>query len=265
MTRRVLILGNSHLAALKSGLDRRPERWPDIAFTMVGGPIPVLQEMEVRGRRLTGWTDRAREAISAFTGGPEVDLTGHDAVVVAGTQVAVSRLIGIARHMAWADMPSLGPSPDIARVRRLFVSAPAVRRTAEAVLEASCGVRLARRMVQDSGLPVIVASQPRPSARVLDHPKSKVGHILGVMDRGDGEVLSRLFEEAAEATVTAAGARFLPQPPETIRDHVLTELRFSLGAVRLKAEGGQSQPRDDVLHANGRYGWRVLDQIAAAL
>ena len=265
MTRRVCLIGNSHLAALRDALTRNPDAWPDVAFTCVGGHGETLLETQCVDGVLRPQTQDAREAFEQFGGVSEVVLDGFDAVVVAGCQVACARAGALYRRARWYGLPSMATCRDWGGGPWALVSEPGFAATLRDMLQETLGLRLLARLRAGSNARLFLASQPRLTSQVRtqsDHPLSINNHIIAA---GDGAAVSAIFESTVTKLVSELGATFLSQPSQTITDDLLTADPFTVGAVRLTRAGRSPQPREDLLHANATYGRLVLDQIAAQL
>lgn len=263
--RRVLFLGNSHLAALREAWRTAAAgRWPFEAH-FVGAHRDLLLQTEVTGGRLRPVTTPAREAFRRLGGVTEVALGEYDAVVVAGCMVAMPQAAAVYRDARWPGLPSLAGETDIATLEPRLLSRSAVLATLAANLGERLGPKLAARLRTGTDAPILLASQPRLAARAKGTPRPTTRSYLLALRNGDAASLSALFDEAAAIAAAQAGAGFLPQARATIDDHIFTAERFVEGATRLTQQGGAPQPKDDILHANAAYGATVLDQVAAAL
>ncbi len=265
MSRRILMLGNSHLAAPRLAGKRWPDRWPDLEITAIGGGVPVLEDLRVDNGVLRGEHARTDEVMDSFVGADHLSLDGIDAVVIVGAQMGPIRLIELPTHCTWPGRPSLARVPDLASMERVLTSDRLIRTAARDAIESSTAIRLARRLGPATGLPILICSQPRPSAALMQRPRSAFRRVRRLVESGEGAVLSDLFEETAEAAVCDAGARYLPQPSRTIKDAIMTVPRFANGAQKLRPGGARPQPADDLLHGNDVYGAQVMDQITGAV
>lgn len=263
--RRILMLGNSHLAAIRSGHALRPKRWPGLQITMVGAKVPTLLDLTIRDDRLIGTSPAATAAIRVFTGAPTVDLRTIDAIFVVGAQLALPRLLDLYFQAAWPGLPSVAKAADLSGLKRVLMSRNAVEGVAIRIISQAAALRLAHRFRQSTDIAIHVISQPRTAEAVLKRPAKGLGRLVSPISNADAAGLSALFEEAAHLAAENVGAIYLHQPPETVSQHVLTQTRYTKGALKLRADHDRAQPSDDVLHANGRYGRRVLDQISLRL
>lgn len=262
---KLCVLGNSHLAAVRSAWVDNPENWPGIAPQFVGAHKGLLLETKVINGWLRPSTPAAKDAFARLGGGSGVLLRDFDAFVVTGCLVALSLSISVYRRLHWVGLASVGRSQDLASDPKLLVSQRAALETMRAKFSERLGPRLVAHLRRHTTAPIFLTSQPRVSAALLESfdpttQAHRVAHLAG-----DGRGVSDLSEHAAQRAVKAAGGRYIPQPDNTIVDHIMTNPDYMTGAVRLTAKGNQPQPAKDLRHANARYGARVLDQICEAL
>ena len=263
MTRRVLILGNSHLACLREAWAAEPSRWPRLEATFLGAHKDLLLRTAVEGGRLRPATDAARAAFLRVNGTEEADLGACDAIIIVGCMIATATAALARRDMRWPGLPSLDALGDLAAMEATLVSRPAARAAVAAALGARLGAALARHLGPHVAAPIWLACQPRISAAAHERPLPTTRGTLAAIAEGDGEALSWLHEDAARDAAQASGAGYIPQPEATVQDHLLTARPYMDGAHRLGPRPGLPQPRDDLMHANARYGALMLDAIAA--
>jgi len=264
MTRRLLVLGNSHLAALADGWRAQPGRWPGVELRFVGAHGERLLETELRDGTLRPASAAAAQDFARLGGGEGVALAGYDGIIIAGAMVALASAAALWREMRWVGLPSLAAEPDLATMAPALVSRQAAQAALVARLSARLGLRLAARLRAGCDLPIWIASQPRVSETILDRPRPATRAHAEALRLGDGAALSAWFDTAATIAARQAGAAFVPQPPATITRDILTARRFTRGATRLAARPGLAQPGDDILHANGAWGAQMLDAVLGA-
>lgn len=262
---RICLFGNSHLAALRDGWAAHPGRWPGLAPTFVGAHRNHLMETAIRDGRLVPVTQAAQEAFRRLGGVDSVDLAAYDGFVIAGCQIGLHSAAVAWRDMRWTGLESVAACPDLALMRPRLVSRPAARETLAARLSARLGLAFARHLRSATDRPVWLCSQPRVSAAILATPRRSTASHAEALRLGDAPGLSALFEDAAALAAARAGAVFVPQPPQTVQDHILTALPYVEGASRLAARPGLPQPPDDIMHANAAFGALMLDAVAARM
>lgn len=266
MTTRLLILGNSHIRALRDALSDAPEKWDSLDVTTFGFRGAAVPEIAVDGGALVPTGDFARQQFEALNQGQSsCALGGYDAIVVAGFDFKPLDAVALSRAATWPGLPSLSAAEDIATLRQTMMSEGGARAALESAL-AHCDASRLVRMIRDATeADVFVVPCPRLNvkAKWTDVPRF-FGHGRAIK-QGDAETLGRMWEQAARRVCRQIGARYLPQPRETISEHLLTSSDFmAQGTVTLPtAKGPRKVP--DLTHANGAYGALVLQRLRKKL
>ncbi|SHI65103.1 hypothetical protein [Wenxinia saemankumensis] len=261
---KVLVFGNSHLAALKSAWEggHRPAG-TGMEATFVGAHKGLLLQAEVTDGVYRPASAAAAQALSRLGAPRDVRLADYDLIVIAGAMVSLAQATILWRDARWPGLPSLERAADVAAPGPTLISQEAALASLCGALGEKLGPRLAAMLSAATDVPIRIACQPRYSAAVRAAPRPTTRSLAAAERAGDGAALAALFDRAAAGAAAAAGAGYLPQPPETVEADLYTGLAWMDGAVRLAARPGLPQPGDDVLHANARYGALVLDQVAA--
>ncbi len=278
--RRALVLGNSHIAAVKGAHEREaalwPGRWSGLAPEFAGGHGDALAMLEVRDGRLLARTEAARQNLQRLNRRAEWALAEYDAFIVVGCQLGIYRALMPYRSARFLGLPSMAERAAERAAERGAARVPvsrvpvsramfdlAVREGVRQTLGGALALRLVAGLrAAGLGAQVIVAEQPRPSFDCRRERRRFAG-LLQAHRLGDGAVLTEVFEAAAAAALP--GITFLAQPVQTRHGGMFTRPRFSAGSVRLTASRRITHPEDDFIHANADYGALVLDQVAAAL
>lgn len=254
---RVLVLGDSHAACLMEAW--RAGGWGgrhQVAFFArpAGRPFPhVIGD----GRVAAG-----SEAFAVFLAGlgqaAEHALAAQDAVVIVGCGVSLfpmAQVLGVYRVLGW---PEKAPDEE-----RPALSEAVLRVAMAEALEASAAARMAAELRADpamAGKTVHLLPQPFPSERLMRSGGKAGGGVRRAVRRGLGKAMGDVFLEEVEGFAARAGLQLHVQPPETVRRGCLTADSFTEGARRL-VNLAQSQPTEDILHANAAYGRLMLRQI----
>lgn len=263
---RVLFLGNSHLAALREAHVRDPDRWPGVTATFIGAHKDLLLQTTVGYGRFQAATPAATAAFRKLNGIDGVDLGDVDHIVICGCLVAVSVAASLWRDARWPALPSVQRADDLAGAGPVLISDAAAKAGLAGALASRLGLHLIRHLRSGTDLPITLSSQPRSSAAIATKSRVHTRAQNALLTAGDAAQVSALFDAAAAAACAQAGASWLPQPPQTIAQDILTDIAFMRGATRLTRDPGTApQPLDDVSHANAAYGATVLDQVAGVL
>lgn len=259
MTTRICLFGNSHIAALRSA--RAPSGRRDrLRIDMVGAHGEGLMETRVEDGILVPTTPGAAHAFRRFGGGDGIDLEAYDAFGIVGCQVSIAQAVARYRHARWVGMAALAQEEDLATMGPRLISRAFFMEDLAHRLSETLGGRFADHLRQSTSKPIVIISQPRPSVRVLQSALPRHRPFASAVKMGDARLLSAVFEESARTMAAAVTARFIPQPVETIEDHITTGRDWTDGALRL-SESDKPQPEEDTLHANATYGAEVLKSL----
>lgn len=251
--RRVCFLGNSHLAAVKLGLDlaRRQGLLGEVVIETFGARWRSLTDTRIED----GWLVPASEAVArsfAWTSGGQtrLRLDAYETIYLVAGRSPYSLL---------NYMPAgLLPPP----------SGPMFRAVARGWTESwapAFGRQLARAL---GGGGVVFVGQPEPA---LDGRRQAWYRALLEEDgRPHPARVGRLREvqAAIRAAVAATphGFAALPPPPPACLDElgVYTRAEFLRGAVRLTEAMDEAQPETDRIHMNAAYGLALLRHLGLA-
>ncbi len=266
MTARVLMIGNSHIRALRDALAEDPGRWDGLTVDTFGFRGAAMPGIEVSNGRLRAVGDFARQQFEGLNEGrTDCAITGYDALVVVGFDFKPLDAVALARAAVWPGLPSLAEVEDLATMRQTLISAPAARAALDGSLETCDAARLVRALRAEVDCSIFLIACPRLSQRAkwTDVPRF-FGHGRAIRT-GDAPVLDKLWDRSARDVCQRIGARFLPQHPETVFSHVLTRQDYMVDAeVTLPtAQGPRRVP--DMTHANAAYGALMLDRLAVKM
>lgn len=269
---RGLVLGNSHIAALKAAHRRDPGR---ISCTVdfAGGHGDTLASFTEDGGVFAAREPAARDNMMRLNGRLDYLVEDYDFFVITGCGLSVFNAIALYRGARHLGLPSM------ARAEAALKGAddPGWRLVSRANWDAALraailgtlGGRLVKRLAQAAergggGQKVIAVVQPRPSELCRAEPRRFAGFLRAEVS-GDDAALAAGFEAAVQAAL-APFATVLIQPGNTCAGALFTAVAYSAGSLRLAPEGeAVPHPPTDFLHANPDYGALVIDQIAAAL
>ncbi len=265
MTRRLLMIGNSHVIALRDAFDAAPQRWPGIEIAYLGFRGSAAAETRLKNGAICAASDETRDQMEKLNGTATFDVSGYDGYVLVGLGFKPLHTLTLARHARWPFLHSLFKTDDLAGMEQTMISRPAARAGLTARLARSGAGHLARLLRRITDAPVLMVPQPwlNQKARWSRVPRF-YGNGRAIRD-GDAPELARLFTEAARAAARRIGVDYLPQPRRTMVDDILTRQRFMLDKeIRVSTRNG-AQSTPDVTHANPAFGALVLNQINARL
>lgn len=255
--RRLLLLGNSHTAALRIALRDDPGRWPDLRVTVLAMPGAALGALTLAGGRLVARDDSARHSMEYYNGMTELALQGFDAVAVIGglNFHAVTALQDSHRS---PDFPSVMGGGACPLVSTGMMDAMIRRHIADSV--ALYTIRLLAG--QDCGA-VLFMDEAFPSADCWQDA-ARFDPYIAMAERGDAAAFHarylRILHEALGRDAT-----YLPQPAQTIAEQVFTGPEWMRGSIRMQPRWDVRHEDTDFGHTNPAYGAHQADQIARAL
>ena len=256
MTRRGLVFGNSHSAALRLAWRNGQAGWPGLTLEFAAASGDSMASFVVQDGVLTATEQAAQDSLLALNGRNTFDLGSYDFFLISsGTPsmfhaVHLYRAAGIAAFAGRVDAP------------RVLMSRAAFQAALVGVMQGMMGHQLAAKLAV-MGKPCFVTGHPRLSVVAKSDAKTYAG-FLSVGKNGDAALLAGLFEAAAEDAF-AGLATYLAQPPHTIEDHLFTADIWRRGAIRLTPGDNVAQPGQDCLHANAAYGALLIDALNAAV
>lgn len=217
---RICVIGNSHVGALRRGWDALKAERDDVQPVFFASPGRSLAGLQRQGTRLVPALPGVARYLALTSGGlSEIELGEFDAFVLVG-------------------MAFLMPRPD--RRHTLAV----IRATCEDAWTTSISASLVALIRASSGVPLLVAHNPLPSARQPNAHLRPLGYAE-TMDVMQNDVMP-------------PAVQLLPQVAETRADDWLTRPEFLAGATTLLGEGLED---DNATHMNARFGelqWRAL-------
>lgn len=213
---RILVIGTSHVAALKLGWEIVAAQHPDVTLTIFGAPLGKLASLKPEGAQLVSADAEARSLLLASGGAEVVSPGDFDAVLLVGMRLYVPRL----------DMRM----------------SSALRDTTLDDVMGGPVMGLAKRLRRLAPLPLFFA--PEPLWADLPRYRRGEGNLLGY-----AEVLARM-----RSRIPLPRARILPQPPQTISAAQLTPLAYSVEREPVELVEAAFGRVFDQVHMNARFG-----------
>ena len=250
--RRVLFIGNSHLAAIKQGFDSL-ERELSFTPTFFGSPSGTLRDLVAAPDTISSGSARLSAALNQLWRTDRMDLSQFDAVCLVGLGAGI-RLVGPLYEGFRSDEHLRAP-------HKHLVSQATFDRCLQGLVGGALFASVARTVRQATSLPILALAQPGPSQAMVERaPGGWVDEAIGA---GDAPILKRAL---MEAVASVGGCRFIAeQPAETVWNAVLTKAEYMAGSVRLRAGDAEAHDEDDITHANAAYGAKALADFDADL
>jgi hypothetical protein len=269
MTKKVCIIGDSHIAAFKSVWNTDAERWPSLDLDVFGAQSDNLADFYVRKGKFVTNNKEQRKHLRELTGRARLDLDEYDALILTGMQFSIASVVRMLRTTSHLDQPSCAAVPNDELPSRPLLSNRLIQLYMEERLTQTLCYQVAKSLTKHTHSKgnrtrLILASQPRPASHALELGKAYNGFRVLQRD-GDAAYAEQVFERNAEKMCHTLGAAYLPQPEQTREGHLFTSHPFSQGSVRLRSGEDREHKSNDVLHANPTYAGLVLDQICVQM
>jgi hypothetical protein len=235
---RICFIGDSHLGSIRRAWD--PARTDATFFALPGKGIARLN---VNDGALSSDAPEIVRYLTLVSGGLDrIDGT-YDVYVLHAMHLGIAVALTTLREMRGAGSPAviLGTQDFRAALRNSF--------------ENSIAVTTLHKLRQITDAPAIVSPVPLlPTQFVWLRERLVELKIAGS--------LARLFVEECTALCRNLGAKFVPQPLETLdSDGLATKAEYTKNAARFSARAAEG----DTLHMNAQYGAAVIAAVSAAL
>lgn len=223
---RIAVIGNSHVASLKTGWDSVGEKFPGIELHFYASRGTGIESLVCVDGVLQATLPRVTQDF-LFTSGlaGEIAMANYDAFLVYGLQLVVSRLSGelssAVRNAVWRGIAGRSNNDRVVRLIR-----------------------------SGSDAPIVVGANPQPAASAE-----------GSKPLAAGLPYAQAFRELRPVIEMDEVTLFLEQPAQTLADGWHTRPEYSAGSTRLDVGdriSGKPHPSDDVAHMNGAFGEIML-------
>lgn len=252
---RIVIIGNSHVAALKVGWDEIAAEHPDLDVDFFTAPGRWFRRFRLSEGLRFGLTPEQvaqPDAILDPSGRAFIELSEADCVVWAGY------------HWPYDAVADLLCEYDVDGLRETKASQILSRPAFDAFCASIAEPLVPPPEWRDWRKPqLIVLPAPLRSEDCLKNRSGRFRrfHVLAGKSAGAREAFLAFWDDLA-AVLARHGIGLVTQPPETMLPSGLTELRFTRGARRILVPDAESE---DVTHMNGEYGKLQLRAIFARL
>jgi hypothetical protein len=247
--KRLCMVGNSHLGAIKLGWEDVQVEFRGVAATFFGAFGKHMNHLLVRGGILLVSSEQTR-VLSTSSEDRKIDLAEYDGVALFGGELNIIHAINLYRNYRSDEHRHDGTM--IHRVSQECFDAALL-----GLLRNTNAIRLAADIARVSKCPVLVSPQPMPSPHILTSVRHDV--FRNILEAGDELSLYGSYRRSLRALSTL-GFTIIEQPEATKIAPLLTDQEYSKGSTRL-LNSKQEHPEDDFVHMNRLYGAEVLRQI----
>ncbi len=262
MTRRGLIIGDSHAAALRQAATQFAADWPDLTldFAAMHGEMAnfCINDGILTARRKE---DRAR--LARISGRGEFPLSGYGFVVVCGGAPSNFQAVRLYLMARWPSLPSVSRAKLHRQQDWTLLSEACFEATLTQMMQRSGAFGLLHQLAKAGVAQLFLIPMPLLSVSGLAAGTRYQGFVM--LDQlGDAQAMSgmldRAFLRACSTTATP-----IPWPDAVRLNGFFARPEFRRGATRLGPGDAVPQPDDDFLHANADYGRHILAALFGQL
>ena len=245
--KKLAVLGNSHVAALKDGWPPQTDAALHVHAEFFGCLKDGMKSFGLRGDGLMGPFDA--EAARFFKGisttGDFVEPDAYDAFLLAGMKFFPGTLIRNYASFACPDSRNQDTATQ-------FVSTETLVAALWDELKDGMMMHVARSLRAQSDAPIFLMWQPFLSETLMQIEWRR-DLYMPLLRNADGSFV-RAVMDGIETHVRAEGFDVLRQPEETLCEGLMTAREWSDGSRQYRQGGGAEHRALDVFHMNAAFG-----------
>ena len=256
-TTRICVLGNSHLASMKTGWSLISEAFQAFDLKFFGAPKAMMDGLTLEGSALVPGNDKLRRKLAMFSEGAEtIDLNAFDAFVVVGLQFGPRRLAQLYRTHRSVSFEWREPLTDLAPMvsKEQPVTAISERLFSDAIIAGltdTMAIRIIEMIRDVTEKPIYLVSAPYFSELALE-----TGDWDAVIGSGDVDVLAQRFRKYARHACPVH-VNLVLTPSRLTKHGFFTAKEY---AVSPTEDGFQ-----DLVHTTDQYGAAILRSVFATM
>lgn len=264
MSKKLCVLGNSHMASFILAADAFSSDWPGVTLEFFGAHGTALDSYTVEQGRFQSDSAGDRQQVAKLMSRDSFDVDAYDGFVIIGLSFSIFQTVRALGRSFTLDRPSITSLEDVYMHEGRLLSQNLTQVMLHEALIKTLGFKVASRLKQATSAPVFIASQPRPSSACLKQGQkySQLGFFQRI---GEAQHVSDLYNRQSKAVCAAENITFVPQNTETIENYLFTRAEYMRDAPRLTQTLKSKQNAADVLHANAEYARLVIKNIASLL
>ncbi|QYK43123.1 MAG: hypothetical protein KF887_08525 [Paracoccaceae bacterium] len=264
---RIVVVGNSHAAAIRMGWDLVAAEFPEVSLTFLAAPRAVFETFAHDGKGRFGLVDpggltpNMRKVVESLSGAEGAALTvdprAFDHVLIVGPEWGEFSLFAMLAHFGIDGVLDHPGAPRL--------SAPAFAAFCDDLVRQSLAVRMAGLL---AGHRVAVMPRPRRSELGLGSDAAGEETVVPRLPAGlDPAGVERGFDLHADrlsAALGRLGATLVRQPAATVGTRHLSRAEYSVGRKVIERRGVTTETLDTV-PMNADYGALCLRGWLAGL
>lgn len=242
---RLCILGDSHVAAVKRGFDLISSDYPGVDVKYFAKPSDSLLDLVSKSGVLTMRKKEQRAFMMDNFGYSEIDPSSFDGFLCVGMCPSVHEFVKFQKSHKLSFQSSTAPQ---------YVSEYAYLAAFDDVFDSSVLRHVCQKLSEIVRKPTLVTLNPRRSESVLELHGDVAQSYKEIIAQGDGQKISDLLERAIKRNLPE-GMLYLPPPPQTLLQGILTRNTYSDGSFRLGSN--REHDKRDRKHMNEKYGMEI--------
>lgn len=256
MIRKILILGSSHVAALKAAAEKVLSRYPDVKLDFFAAPGPVYRKFKLAPQeRLVGIledTDAKNDEIALvkkLNGAEKLFYGDHDAVILVGHDIQETLNARILSRFAIDETSHNAPKMRLSRSAYLAM-----------LSEIAIGALPDKGWWHSDAPKIFVYPAPRISEDCIHVGTRTVASWVPLVEKKltTPEIFMN-YIRILEQTFREIGITFISQPEDSFGETGLTRTDYSEGAIYIRP--GDHRTDYDAKHMNVAFGEISLDRL----
>lgn len=244
--RRVCVIGNSHIAAIKQAWDILSPEYPELEMAFFASGGMRLKALKAIDGKLIPSTKYLANRVYSNTGANSIDPNQYDMFILAALGYGLTQIIFTAIDYR-SDSMNTGQSS-----YKHLVSDECFKEAAIGKLDSMAVTSVLRELRSLSDKPIVLLAQPLPSARKLH--RDKTGHFKDLLNYGDK--LMDIWKDYGRKLSKEYDVKIIYQPEVTVKEKFFTRGKFS-GGVHLSKkldDYTRPAPKADMHHMNADFG-----------
>jgi hypothetical protein len=248
--KRICVIGNSHIAAIKEGWEIIKGDFPHLDITFFGAPSGKMNGLGVFNGvlRPKHGREELREFLTVTSQGKSQIEGDYDAYLACGLGYSGSWIATLFKYYR------TDPEP---RDKRQPISAECFEHAVDGYFRKKLCMQTVQKLRRITSQPIGIIPTPFQSDHA-EHPKVQfLRNGASVQRVADG------FHAVSMKIAQEYRVRFFFQPEETLASPLQTKEIYSRGSVRLSTN--EKHEEDEDSHMNGQYGAITLRRVLDAL
>jgi hypothetical protein len=250
--KRVCVIGNSHIACLKTAWDQTGSRHADVSITFFGAPQRMCQHLSLQNGRLISPDDELTTYLRQTSGGAsEIALDEFDVFALIGLEFGPLKAMQVAERVSYLDLDAGKP----------LVSRACFRQSVCDGLRKTIAVSVAQHIRAASTLPIVIVQTPHFAAKWRGSEDYR--RDFASAPPHFWPALCETWRACARTVADDLTSDLLFQPPQTIVDAFFSDPRMTKDAIRLSTDAKPEKGDHQVRHMNAEYGKIMLEALLA--